>query len=320
MKYISFVIPCYRSENTIEIVISELIATITNGGISDYEIILVNDCSPDDVWKVIQHLSEKNPKIKGISLSRNFGQHAALMAGYAYCEGDYVVSLDDDGQMPLEVLLQMIEQLDSGYDVACTYYEEEIKKSLYRKFGTWIAEKMSKVMLGAPKDFKSSSFYIARKFVIKEMIRYKNAYPYLAGLLLRTTKNIAYVPARHRERLEGSSGYSMKKLLALWLNGFTAFSVIPLRFASFLGIFCSFIGFFIGILAIVRKLMNPDMLLGYSSTIASIFFVGGVIMMILGMIGEYIGRIYISINNAPIYVIKETTEMDELINKRGELM
>ena len=307
MKKLSFVIPCYRSEHTIEIVVDELIGILHQMAAFDYEIVLVNDDSPDHVWTVIKRLSDHNLKIQGISLARNFGQHAALMAGYAYCSGDYVISLDDDGQIPIEALPQLIDRLEEGYDVVGTYYEEDIKKQLFRRFGTWIAQEMSRSMLGAPKDYKSSSFYIARKFVIDEMIRYKNSYPYLAGLMLRTTRNITCIPVKHRERLEGRSGYSAKKLIGLWLNGFTALSVKPLRIASFMGVFCAFIGFLSGTAVVIRKLLHPAMLMGYSSTIASIFFVGGVIMMMLGMIGEYVGRIYISINNAPTYVIKETT-------------
>lgn len=311
MQKLSFVIPCYRSEHTIRPVVSELLETLSCRSVYEYEIILVNDGSPDGVWDVIKEMSEENGHITGISLSRNFGQHAALMAGYACCCGEYIVSMDDDGQMPLEALFQLIDKLGEGYDVVYAYYEEEVRRSLYRRFGTWMARKMSEIMLGSSKEIKGSSFYIARKFVIDEMIKYKNAYPYLAGLVLRTTKNISCIPTKHRERMAGKSGYSFRKLLALWVNGFTAFSVKPLRVAEVLGIVCSFTGFVGGAAVVIRKLVEPAILLGYSSTIAVIFFIGGVIMMLLGMIGEYVGRIYISINNAPQYVVKETTEKQQ---------
>ncbi len=307
MEKLSFVIPCYCSQNTIRTVIKEILDEIGKQGGYDYEIILVNDYSPDGVWKEIETLAIDDRHIRGISLSRNFGQHAALMAGYRFCTGDYIVSLDDDGQAPLEALFQLVEKLEEGYDVVYAYYEKEVNRSLYRRIGSWMAQKMSEMMLDVPEGFKGSSFYIAKKFVIDEMIRYCNPYPYLAGLVMRVTKNIACVPTVHRKRIEGNSGYSFRKLAALWMNGFTAFSVKPLRLAEFLGIVCSFLGFIGGIAAVIRKLLHPTILLGYSSTIASVFFIGGVIMMILGMIGEYVGRIYISINNAPQYVIKEMT-------------
>ncbi len=305
MKKLSFVIPCYRSENTIELVVKEIIEVVQQRNGFGYEIILVNDCSPDQVWRRIQELVEKNQNIIGISLARNFGQHAALMAGYGVCTGDYVVSVDDDGQIPLESLFDLVDKLEEGYDVVFAYYQEEVKKKLIRRFGTWMSDKLSQSMLGAEKGSKGSSFYVARKFVIDEMVRYKNPYPYLGGLVLRTTRNTTSIPTKHRERIEGSSGYSFRKLFALWINGFTAFSVMPLRIAMLIGIICACAGFIAGIATIIRKMVYPEILMGYSSTMAVILFIGGVIMMILGMIGEYVGRIYICINCAPQYVVRE---------------
>lgn len=308
MRKISFVIPCYRSQQTVSAVVGEItsIAEIQKG--YDYEILLVNDGSPDAVWSVIQKLAEKNSRVRGISLAKNFGQHSALMAGYAHCEGDYIVSVDDDGQIPLEVLPKLVEKLEEGYDAVYAYYEQEVKKSPMRRFGTWMSRSMSRMMLASPKGLRSSSFFIARKFVIEEMLKYENPYPYLPGLVLRTTNNVSCIPAVHRNRIAGSSSYSFVKLLSLWMNGFTAFSILPLRLAELIGIFCSVSGFLGGIFVIVRKLRNPAMLMGYSSTIAVIFFIGGVIMLLLGIIGEYVGRIYISINRAPQYVVRERTK------------
>ena len=137
------------------------------------------------------------------------------------------------------------------------------------------------------------------------MIRYENSYPYVIGLVLRATKNITNVMVQHREREEGSSGYTFKKLLGLWFNGFTAFSVKPLRLATCVGAFSAFVGFLYGFYTIIKKMINPDVPLGFSSTMAAIVFFGGMIMIMLGLIGEYIGRIYISLNNSPQYVIRE---------------
>ena len=301
---LSFVIPCYRSEKTIETVVNEIISMLSTKQIDKYEIILVNDYSPDNVWSVIKNLSENNKQIKGISLARNFGQHAALMAGYAHCTGDYVVSLDDDGQAPLESLFRLIDKLEEGYDVVYAYYNE-IRQNSFRVFGSKMAQKMGEMMLSVPKDFKGSSFYVARKFVIDEIIRYKNTYPYVFGLVFRTTRNVTSIPTEHRSRLVGKSGYSFTKLFALWMNGFTAFSVKPLRISTFLGVFTAFLGFIYGIITIIKKLVNPEVAVGYSSIICAILFIGGIIMMMLGLIGEYIGRMYICMNNSPQYVIKE---------------
>ena len=164
---------------------------------------------------------------------------------------------------------------------------------------------MGKFMLDPPKDMKGSSFYIARGFVIKEMCKYKNAYPYLVGLVLRVTRKIAWVETNHRSRLEGTSGYSFARLLGLWLNGFTAFSVKPLRLSTFLGFFFAFLGFAFSILVVVRRLLGLTTVDGWSTIIALILIIGGLILMMLGLIGEYVGRIYICINDSPQYVIKE---------------
>lgn len=307
MPKFSFVIPCYRSEKTITTVVEEIkseMAAKRPG--DDYEIVLVNDCSPDNVWGVIEKLAETEKNVIGINLAKNFGQHSALMAGYGKCSGEYVVSLDDDGQAPLDSLNDLIAKLEEGYDVVYAYYRE-IKQNLFRRFGSWMAGKMGEMMLEPPKDFKGSSFYIARGFVIREMCNYKNAYPYLVGLVLRITRKIAWVETNHRARLEGASGYSFARLLGLWLNGFTAFSVKPLRASTFLGFFFAFLGFAFSILVVVRRLLGLTTVDGWSTIIALILIIGGCILMMLGLIGEYIGRIYICINDSPQYVIKQVT-------------
>ncbi len=305
---ISFVIPCYRSEKTIEIVIDEIRQRMSEmrakGREDDYDIILVNDCSPDNVWSVIKTISEENEDITGICLAKNFGQHAALMAGYAHATGDYVVSLDDDGQTPLDSLESLLDKLEEGYDVVYAYYKE-VKQNLFRRFGSEVAGLMGKICLDPPENLKASSFFIARKFIIDEVLRYKNAFPYVYGLILRTTKNISCVETKHRSRLVGTSGYSFRSLLSLWLNGFTAFSVKPLELSAYLGILLSIIGFFYTIFIVIRRILHPEIQAGWSSLIAIQLITSGVLMVMLGLVGEYIGRIYISINNSPQYVIKE---------------
>ena len=305
MPKFSFVIPCYRSEKTIRTVVDEIKNEMTAKRPGDiYEIVLVNDCSPDGVWNVIEKLAETENNVIGINLAKNFGQHSALMAGYGKCSGEYIVSLDDDGQAPLDSLNDLIAKLEEGYDVVYAYYRA-VKQNLFRRFGSWMAGLMGKFMLEPPKDFVGSSFYIARSFIIREMCNYKNSYPYLVGLVLRTTRKIGYVATNHRSRLEGASGYSFVRLLGLWLNGFTAFSVKPLRVSTFLGFFFALLGFGYSIFVIVRRLLGITTLEGWSTIIALILIIGGCVLMMLGLIGEYVGRIYICINNSPQYVIKE---------------
>lgn len=304
MKKYSFVIPCYGSEHTIQCVVKEIFDVISKCGIEDYEIILVNDCSLDNVWDVIKTLSIENDKIRGISLARNFGQHSALMAGYSICTGDYIVSLDDDGQTPLDELYKLIDKIKEGADVVYASYDE-IKQKRYRLIGAWVAAKMAEILIGTPKGIRGSSFFIMRSFIKDEILKYQNAYPYLVGLIYRATRNVTFVETKHRERISGTSGYSIKSLFSLWLNGFTAFSSKPLEISAYLGIIMAVIGFISAIVVVIRKLIGIDVLAGWSSLVAIMLFIGGMILISLGLIGEYIGRIYISINNAPQYVIKE---------------
>ncbi len=304
-ELLSFVIPCYRSEKTIEAVVEELKKEISKRGDEyDYEIFLVNDHSPDNVWSVICSLCKSDEKIHGISFSRNFGQHSALMAGYAHCKGSIIITLDDDGQAPVESIYALVDKLHEGYDVVFGRYDE-VKQNLFRRIGSRTNEFMCEWLLEKPEKVATNSFYGMKDFVLKDMIRYNNPYPYIGGLIFRVTRNVADVKVVQRERAQGSSGYSLFKLIALWMNGFTAFSVKPLRIASWIGIISSMIGFIMTIATVVRKLLNPAVQLGYSSLMAVMLFIGGLIMLMLGLIGEYIGRIYICLNNSPQYVVKE---------------
>lgn len=306
MRKISFVIPCYNSEKTIENVIAEIENTIKVRGRDTYEIVLVNDCSKDNVWEKIKSIARQNSHVKGICFSKNFGQHSALMAGYRKASGDIVVSLDDDGQTPADEVYSLIDKLEEGYDVVYASYEHK-KHSVARNMGTKLNNYMCEVLLGKPKNLMITSFFAAKKYVIDEIIRYENSYTYVPGLVLRTTRNISSVPVCHREREIGNSGYSFVKLVALWVNGFTAFSVTPLRVSMFMGMGSAVIGFIYLIYVVINKFINPSVPLGWSSTTAILLLLGGMILFVLGMIGEYLGRVYISLNNAPQYVIREET-------------
>lgn len=304
MKTISFVIPCYRSALTIAAVVEEIKEALEKLPEYDYEVIMINDSSPDDTFAVIRQLCATNSRLTGINLAKNFGQHAALMAGFRQCKGDIVVCLDDDGQTPADEVGKLIDEIEKGADVVYAKYNHKMH-SAFRNFGTKVNELMTRFMLGKPKGLSVTSYFAARRFVVEEMLRYENSYPYVIGLVLRSTKNITNVEVQHREREIGNSGYTLKKLMGLWFNGFTAFSVKPLRIATIVGVFCACSGFLYGIYTIIKRLINPDVPAGFSSLMAVTIFIGGMLMIMLGLIGEYIGRIYISLNNAPQYVVRE---------------
>ena len=312
MKKVSFVIPCYRSEHTLLHVVAEIEEKMKTLEQYEYDIFLVNDCSPDNTFEVIRRLCGEKSYIKGIDFARNFGQHSALMAGLRHCDGDFIVCLDDDGQTPADEGDKLINSLAEGYDAVYAKYEHK-QHSAFRNLGSKVNEIMTRMMLGKPKDLYISSYFAVKKFVAADMIRYENSYPYVIGLVLRATKRIANVTVNHREREEGSSGYTLKKLIGLWFNGFTAFSVKPLRIATGIGALSAGIGFLYGLFTIIKRFVNPDVPMGFSSTMSAIVFFGGMIMLMLGLIGEYIGRIYISLNNSPQYVIREKINFDEQV-------
>lgn len=310
MKKVSFVIPCYRSENTISHVVAEIREKMEQMAKYEYNIFLVNDCSPDGTLATIRRLCEEYENVKGLSFARNFGQHAALMAGLRHADGDYVVCLDDDGQTPADEVDKLLNKLEEGYDAVYAQYAHK-QHSTFRNIGSKVNELMTRIMLEKPKELYISSYFAVRRFVVEDMIRYENSYPYVIGLVLRATKNITNVIVQHREREEGNSGYTIKKLLGLWFNGFTAFSVKPLRIATAVGCFSAGAGFLYGFYTIVKRLVNPDVPMGFSAMMSAIVFFGGMVMVMLGLIGEYVGRIYISLNNSPQYVVREKINIDE---------
>lgn len=306
-KKLSFVIPCYRSQKTVGSVIDEITETMNMEPEYDYEIILVNDGSPDHVWDTIREYAGRDDHILGVNLAKNFGQHSAVLAGYHYCTGDYVVSLDDDGQTPAREVFKLVHELQTGYDVVYAKYGEMHQKA-FRRWGSDFARRMSDYIFGV-RGYYTGSFFVARRFVTDEMIRYQNCYPYLGGLVLRTTRNIGYVSIQHNDRLAGQSGYNLKKLFSLWFNGFTAFSVKPLEISTYIGFLIALLGFVYTIVIIIRKLFIPELEAiipyGWSSQTAIMLVIGGLILINMGLMGEYIGRIYICINNSPQFVVKE---------------
>lgn len=306
-QLVSFVIPCYRSAQTIGRVVEEIDATMRALSEYAYEIVLVNDASPDDTFDVIRSLCAGRRDVCGVNLARNFGQHAALMAGFRHAHGDVVVCLDDDGQTPADEAGKLLAKLEEGYDVVYAEYTHK-QHSFFRNFGSKVNEQMTRVMLGKPKELYVSSYFAMKRFIAQELIRYENPYPYVIGLVLRSTKKIANVEVTHREREIGTSGYTMGKLFGLWFNGFTAFSVKPLRIATVIGVASACGGFLYGIYTVVKKLLNPAVPVGFSALMAAIVFFCGLILLMLGIIGEYIGRIYISMNNSPQYVIRECVD------------
>ena len=309
MSKVSFVIPCYRSARTIGGVVNEIESTMAQLAY-EYEIVLVNDSSPDDTFAVISALAEADGHITAVDLAKNFGQHAALMCGIRHSSGDVLVCLDDDGQTPADEVGKLLEKIDAGYDVVYASYDHK-QHSGFRNFGSRVNAWMTEIMLGKPKELRLTSYFAAKRFIADEMLRYENCFPYVMGLVLRSTKNICNVPVNHRSREQGQSGYTLGKLLSLWMNGFTSFSIKPLRIATYFGAFTAFAGFIYALIIVIRHFAVGMAPLGWSSTTALLLILGGVILLVLGLIGEYIGRIFMCVNSSPQYVERSVVKREE---------
>jgi len=301
---ISIIIPVFNAQQSIARLAEQLISKISLR--YNLEIILVNDYSSDNSHEECLKLYNQNKdKVKYLSLAKNFGEHNAVMAGLNRVTGDYTIIMDDDFQNPIEEVLKLIEySVSKDYDVVYTYYDEK-KHEAWRNFGSRLNNYMATILLKKPKKLYLSSFKCLNKFLVTEIIKYDLPYPYIDGLILRSTANIGTIQVNHECRQEGESGYTLIKLIKLWSNMFTSFSVIPLRISIFVGLFFALTGFLFGLYSIIEHFMTPNLPAGFSLTITAIFVFAGIQLISLGMIGEYIGRIFISQNKQPQYTVKE---------------
>lgn len=311
MKY-SIVIPCYRSSHTIRNVVELTAEEFGKLGIDDFEFILVDDFSPDngETIAVLKALSSEYPYVTVVELAHNTGQHNAVMAGFAYAAGDIIITMDDDMQTHPSQLSKLLAKLDEGYDVIYGYYPDK-KHSGFRNFGTWVNYMTVRILIGKPKDLRTSSFCVMRRYVCENMMQYHAQYSHLQGLVLRTVaaEKIASVPIEHFDRAYGKSNYTLKKLIGLWSN-IAGFSVVPLQIAKRCGIGISILGIIGTLILLIRKILNPSIILGWTSVIVAIFFFSGILLFTIGMVGEYVGRMFLSLGNYPQYVVREVYTTD----------
>lgn len=276
--------------------------------IHEYEFILVDDYSPDDgaTLNELKSLAEDYSYVKVISLAKNAGQHNAVMAGLNYASGELLIAMDDDMQTHPSQLKYLLAEIDKGYDIVYGYYPQK-KHSLFRNFGSFLNYLTVRVLIGKPKDMKTSSYWVIRKFVRDYVIQYQSPYTHLQGLFLRTTRNISCIPIEHFEREVGQSGYTLKKLIQLYSN-IMGYSVVPLRLATYAGYFFSIISILGAIGIIIKKILVPTMAIGWPSMMCAICFFAGINMLFLGMIGEYLGRMFLGMNKQPQFVVKQIYE------------
>lgn len=301
----SIIIPCYKSSHTIREVVTLTASKMDEMGKTPYEFVLVDDCSPDEgeTLNVLRSLADEFDNVRIIELAQNAGQHNAVMAGLNYAEGDVLIAMDDDLQTHPSQLPKLFEAFNQGYDIVYGHYPDK-HHGAFRNFGSWVNYTSVRILIGKPKDLKTSSFWIIKKFVRDYVIEYKSHYTHLQGLFLRTTRNIASVPVEHFDRGYGQSGYTFNKLLSLWSN-IMGYSIVPLRIATRTGVFFAILGLIGAIAIILKKLIHPTSAVGWYSIMVAIFFFSGLIMLFLGLIGEYLGRMFQNMSNNPQYVVRQ---------------
>lgn len=305
---LSVVIPVYNGALSIERLIEEILNALSNE--VELEIVLVNDYSPDNSWDKLVSLQSIYPDtIIAVNLSKNFGEHNAVMAGYQFCSGDYIVNIDDDFQNPPTEILKLLHKIQEGYDVIYSYYAAK-KHSLFRNLGSLLNDKVANVMLKKPPKLYLSSFRIITARLMREIVKYDGPDPYIDGLILRATSKIGNVEVDHQPRRDGSSNYTFIKLLRLWSHMFFNFSLTPLRIASILGFIFSLSGFIGAIAFILEKILYPDTPIGWASIISSILILSGIQLFMIGIIGEYIGRLFRSYSKTPQFVVYEVLKKD----------
>lgn len=300
----SIIIPCYNSMPILRTLIETTEQVLEEMEIKTYEFILVNDGSPNpDTIRFLKNLAEEFSTVKLIDLAKNTGQSNAQLAALNFASGDYVVNMDDDMQThPMNIPI-LYNKINEGYDLVLGKYKKK-KHAFYRNVLTNMDDCFERVFLKKPADIKFTSFWITRKYIVDEIKKYKNPYSFMEGLFLRTAGKIANAEIEHFDRSEGNSGYDLFKLIKLWSN-FTGFTILPLRIADGLGIITGTFGVIYAIRTIIFKILDPAMPVGYASIISLMLIFFGITLFCIGMLGEYVGRVFMSLSNTPQYVIKE---------------
>ena len=305
---LSFVIPLYYSADTIVALVKEIEALDIEGG---HELVLVNDGSRDATAGVCRELlrDARIPMIF-VNHARNYGEHNAVLTGYRHARGAHIVNLDDDGQNPPAEAVKLWQHARrEGLDVVYGHYSQK-EHTGFRNFGSWLTNRMTDWVLDKPKGFYLSSFRCVSAFVAREVALHEGPFPYIDGLILQVTQNIGALEVNHAERAAGQSGYTLRRLLRLWLSTFVNFSVMPLRLATLLGLVMAAVGLFgLGFVYYLWQTnKGPDY--GWGSLMGALLVFSGTQLVVLGLIGEYLGRMFLTVNRRPQSVVRSVERAD----------
>ena len=302
---VSVVVPVYRSEDCLDKLVEALTVAFEESG-RTHEIVLVNDCSPDRSWDKIVALAEQYPTIRGVNFRKNFGQDSALMAGLRTARGGIAVIMDDDLQHDPKDMELLLKKVEEGFDVCYARFVHK-KQALWKNLGSWFNGKVANIVIEKPDEVYLSPYKAIGRAVVDEIVKYDGPYPYVDGLLFRATTNISQVDAAHHERYAGASNYNLIRSVNVWLKLATSFSLVPLRLATYLGFVFSSVGMALAVFFLARRLILGAMgHEGWASTMVAILVLGGAQLACLGLIGEYLGRVFLHMNKRPQYVVRET--------------
>lgn len=306
MKDISIVIPVYNSSECVEELTKQIGLALKD---YDYEQIMVNDCSKDDSWKKISAMVDQGFPVVGVNLRKNSGQDNALFAGLAQAQGKWVVIMDDDLQHSPYDIPALLKKAEEGYD--CVYADFPRKKqALWKNLGSWLNGKVAELLISKPKGLYLSPFKIFRGEVAEEIVKSKTLYPYIDGLIFQVTKNITQIPIQHHKREFGKSNYNLIKSIQVFAKLMFGFSIIPLRLSAYLGSISAIAGFLLGLYYFIDYFLGNADVNGWTTIVVLILFIGGLNLLCMGTIGEYVGRNYLTVNNTPRYTIAEIKKND----------
>ncbi len=306
---ISFVIPCYYSENTIRREVEAIIEQFGQREGYEYEFVLVNDGSTDGTFDEIRYLCNKYPGVKGINLMRGFGQHNAQMAGLTYATGKYIMGMDDDMQTHPSQVFRLIDKIQEGYDVVYGTYPKS-KNGFFKRLSSRFNRFTSRILLDMPKEIVATNFWIITDRVRDEVIKYSSFNPVLDAIFYQVTHNFGSVEVEHHKRESGKSGYTFRKLVRLWLS-YWNYSVMPLRVSFLIGAASATFGLIVTIWLIYKKITDPVLPMGWASTLCLMTLLFGAVLMVLGVVGEYLGKAILILNRTPQYTIREMINFDE---------
>ena len=299
---LSVVVPVYNGAASVPTLVEALSQLHVEGGL---EIILVNDGSPDNSLDVCRTLCKRNAvALTVVNLARNFGEHNAVMAGYAHARGEYIINMDDDLQNPPEEVVRLWQYTrDNHHDVVYTFYEQKQHES-WRNIGSRFTNWCADLVIDKPKGLYLSSFRCVNAFLAQEVLRHSGPFPYIDGLIFQITRNVGTLAVKHLPRATGESNYTLPRLLRLFMSMLLNFSVLPLRIGTLTGVLLAGIGI-VGLLAIMVETLLTDTPRGWASMMAGVLTLTGVQLMMLGIIGEYLGRMFLTINKKPQFVVRD---------------